>query len=85
MKKYIKSNSSIEVESFLSDSVKSEYAQDLSHYYPGKYDQEGIGWLARKYGFNLVEMLDVLAKAVELDLAECNNPGVEYRVFPWEE
>ena len=82
MKKYIKS--SIEVESFLSDSVKVEYAEDLSQYHPGKYNQEGLGWLASKYGFNLVEILDVLDKAVELDLAECIKPGVSYRIFPWE-
>lgn len=85
MKKYIKSSSSIQVESFLSQSVKQDYAEDLSRYNPGNYDQEGIGWLARKYGFNLVEMLDVLATAVELDLAKCKNPGVEYQVFPWED
>ena len=85
MKKYIKSNSSIEVESFLSDSVKLEYAKDLSQYNSGTYDQEGLGWLAKKYGFNLIEILDVLDKAIELDLAECIKPGVSYQIFPWEE
>lgn len=83
MKRYIKST--IEVESFLSESLKEEYAQDFSKHHSGKYDQEGLGWLAKRYGFNLIELLDVLDKAVELDLAECNKPGVSYQVFPWEE
>lgn len=82
MKRYVKA--SIEVDSYLSESVKEEYARDLSQHHPGKHNQESLGWLARRYGLNLVEILDVLDKAVELDLAECIKPGVSYQIFPWE-
>ena len=83
MKRYIKASTS--VNSFLSESLKTDYAKDLAKYHPGKYDQEGIGWLARQYGFNLVEMLDVLQTAEDLNYAECLNPGVSYKIFPYEE
>lgn len=75
---------SINVDSFLSESVKANYAEDLSKFHPGKYDQEGLGWLAKQYGFNLIEILDVLNTAVTLDLAKCIKPGVSYQIYPWE-
>ena len=84
MKRVITSASNIVPESFLSETVKKEYAEDLANYHPGSYDQEGIGWLARQYGFNLIEMLDVLETAIELDIVECIKPGVSYKIFPIE-
>ena len=71
-------------ESYLTESVKDDYALDLAKYHPGKYDQQGIGYLASLYGFNLVEMLDVLYRAVELDYAKCNKVGVSYTVYLYE-
>ena len=83
MKYYIKSATC--AESFLSETVKREYVEDLCEYHPGKYDQEGIGWLAKRYGFNLIEMLDVLDYGVESSDIICNKPGVSYQILAFEE
>ena len=79
MKRYVKASS--KAESYLSESVKDEYARDIAQYHVGNYDQEGIGWLAKRYGLNLIEMLDVLDRAVELNYAVCKKSGVAYKVL----